>query len=101
MIYETPLRKILVSYMDHYKKIDSKELRFIFTGIGTSECERIVDLCEELYGVYYDYMFFIESDVMGDYRDLYPYGCYYFFPYGDRDKTKKITKEEVDNIYWY
>lgn len=101
MIYETALNQLLISYADHYKKIDSKELKFVFTGITTIECENIIELCESMYEIFYDYVFFVESEVFNDYKESYPFRCYLFFPIGSRDKSKAITKEEVENLYWY
>ena len=74
------------------------EPRFVFTGISTYEVDQIIDACEDVFGFYYDYKFFLESEVFGTLLQL---NCYYFFPYGFRLKDVAITEEEVKNLYWY
>lgn len=100
MVYSTPISDLIQGHHNYYNSIGSDESRFVFTGICTKEVNSIIDMCETLFGYHYDYLFFTEEEVFGP-NNQYPYGCYYFFPYGTRDKKVKITKEEVEGLYWY
>lgn len=99
MSNQYPLKS--VTFGDYTKILKKNEARFVYTGISTNEANLIIDACEELFEMYYDYSFFIESKVFGDYKDLYQFGCYYFYPYGFRLSKNEVTKEEVENLYWY
>jgi hypothetical protein len=101
MLHSKPLSDLLNYHSDYYEAIKSNEVRFVFTGIEEYECDHIINICLELFGIHYDYIFFTEDKIFEYENATHPYGCFYFFPYGYRENLKELTKEEIADLYWY
>lgn len=73
--------------------------RFVVSG-----CENpstIVDLMKAKYHKEYTFAIFNEDELFPGQDVMYMYPCVYFFMKSDRNPEAKVTRSEVDELYWY
>lgn len=73
--------------------------RFVVS--GSELYDEILKKLNQNTGLEYFYITFSETKVFPGENEKYQYPCAYFFPKSERDVAANITKEELNELYWY